>query len=102
MFLGTTAYMKTPLGLLHSKDHSFYIGSVTDGKIKVEVRTTNRDFDKIMKGKFVEITGKVVQFLNNPPYIMFAKKDQFKELEIPKDESVSLSEIIMAHEYAAK
>lgn len=93
----THAFVKTPLALLKSKDHSFNIGSVTDGNVKVEVRTNISDFQKIEKGKYVELHGKVMRFLRNPPYVMFEEKKEWEEKKAA--EGLSTETIIGVFKY---
>ena len=94
----TNAFVKTPIGHLKSKDNSCHVGSVTDGEIKVEVRTSS-DYNQIEKGKYVKICGRVAQFLQNPPYIMFDSKDDYQEEEIESTQQISFEKIISAYQY---
>lgn len=96
----TSAFIKTPFGFFQSKDHSFFIGSVTDGKIKVEVRIAGSEKANFEKGQFVKMTGKVLKFMNNPPYIMLARPEDCAAVVLPVGDEITVEEIIKVHNYA--
>lgn len=89
-----------PVALFTGPSASFYVGAITDGTVKVEIRTTLKDFDKIDKGEFVMVEGSVVQFLKNVPYVQFCSKDHYKKISMTQDvQKLSMEEIISVFKY---
>lgn len=92
-------FIKSPLKLYQSKDFSFYVGSITDGKMKLEIRSTALDVNKCpLKGQYIKIVGKITKYLNNVPYLSFAGVENIQELTCD-GENLTMSQIIGAYEY---
>lgn len=82
-----SAYVKTELGKFSTKDSSFTIGSITDGMKKVEVRCNivSRLFDNLIpKGSAVMVTGRVIKYVDNPPYIQISSRNDYMPTELNK------------------
>lgn len=75
-----SAYVKTELGKFSTKDASFTIGSITDGEKKVEVRcniVSELMKHLVAKGSAVLVTGRVVKYADNPPYIQIGTRNDY-------------------------